>query len=88
MVFSISSGRRAGTGSGVTPSRWGRMPSRTRLRYRRQISGLTSLASFGRLGEHEDDERYVGLLQVVPELSGRLGSFDQRPTTGAFCDRA
>src|SRR5271156_5555531 len=27
----------------------------------------------GRLGEYEDEERYVGLFYVVPELPGRLG---------------
>ncbi len=35
----------AGTGSGVTPSRSGRRPSRTRVRYLRQISGLACRAN-------------------------------------------
>ena len=39
MLFSISSGTSAATGSGVTPSRPGRRPSRIRVRYRRQIPG-------------------------------------------------
>ena len=43
MLFSISSGAMAATGSGVTPSRPGRRPSRISVRYRRQIPGQAAL---------------------------------------------
>jgi hypothetical protein len=48
----------------VMPSRSGRMPSRTRPRYLRQMSGLTA----GRTGApsvSEDDEQYVGFPQAA-----------------------
>jgi len=45
MLSSNSSGDSAATGRGVTPSRSGRKPSRTRVRYLRQISGLVSRAN-------------------------------------------
>jgi len=44
MTTAISSGVRAGTGSGVVPSRAGRRASVSRTKYRRQTSGTTCSA--------------------------------------------
>src|SRR5436189_86228 len=93
MLFSISSGSMAGTGSGVTPSRPGRMPSRIRVRYRRQMSG--SAACEGLLADGRDrveavheqrlDQLFLGAEPPVdgadadPRMTGDLVQADLEP---------